>query len=111
MLLVFAWVDTMAIGIVVLMLAGLCQTLALVPLSVMLMQSSDPRMRSRVLGLRMLAIYGLPMGLLASGPLIEAFGYSFTTTGYGVFGVITTALIAWRWHAHVWRLDSIANNG
>ncbi|MBT4908189.1 MAG: MFS transporter, partial [Rhodospirillaceae bacterium] len=111
LLLVFAWTDVMAIGIVVLMLAGLCQTLALVPLSVMLMQSSDPGMRSRVLGLRMLAIYGLPMGLLASGPLIEAFGYAATATGYGVFGVIATALIAWRWYAHVWRLDSVANNG
>lgn len=111
LLLVFAWVDVMAVGIVVLMLAGLCQTLALVPLSVMLMQSSDPRMRSRVLGLRMLAIYGLPMGLLASGPLIEAVGYSMAATGYGVFGVIATALIAWRWYAHVWRLDSVANNG
>ncbi len=111
LLLVFAWVDVMALGIVVLILAGLCQTLALVPLSVMLLQSSDPRMRARVLGLRMLAIYGLPMGLLASGPLIEAFGYSVTTTAYGVFGVIATALIAWRWHAHVWRLDSVANRG
>ena len=111
LLLVFAWVDVMAIGIVVLILAGLCQTLALVPLSVMLMQSADPRMRSRILGLRMLAIYGLPMGLLASGPLIEAFGYAATTTGYGVFGVIATALIVWRWHAQVWRLDSIANRG
>lgn len=111
LLLVFAWVDVMAVGIVVLILAGLCQTLALVPLSVMLMQSADPRMRSRVLGLRMLAIYGLPMGLLASGPLIEAFGYAATTTGYGVFGVIATALIAWRWHAHIWRLDTVANRG
>lgn len=111
LLLVFAWVDVMAVGVIVLMLAGLCQTLALVPLSVMLMQSSDPRMRSRVLGLRMLAIYGLPMGLMASGPLIETFGYSTTTTGYGVFGVIATALIAWRWHAHVWRPDAVANRG
>lgn len=111
LLLVFAWVDVMAVGVIVLMLAGLCQTLALVPLSVMLMQSSDPRMRSRVLGLRMLAIYGLPMGLMASGPLIETFGYSTTTTGYGVFGVIATALIAWRWHAHVWRPDALANRG
>lgn len=111
LLLVFAWVDVMALGIVVLMLAGLCQTLALVPLSVMLMQSSDPRMRSRVLGLRMLAIYGLPMGLLASGPLIEAFGYAATATGYGVFGVIATALIAWRWHVDIWRVDSVANRG
>ena len=109
LLLVFAWVDVLAVGIVVLILAGLCQTLALVPLSIMLLRSSDPQMRSRVLGLRMLAIYGLPMGLLASGPLIEAFGYASTATGYGVFGVAATVLIAWRWHADIWRPDAAAN--
>ena len=109
LLLIFAWVDVLAVGIVVLILAGLCQTLALVPLSIMLLRSSDPQMRSRILGLRMLAIYGLPMGLLASGPLIEAFGYAMTATGYGIFGVIATALIAWRWYADVWRPDAAAN--
>jgi hypothetical protein len=101
----------MALGIVVLMLAGLCQTLALVPMSVMLMQNCDASMRARILSLRMLAIYGLPMGLLASGPLIENFGYAATATGYGVFGLAVTALIAWRWYSHVWRLDAPANAG
>lgn len=109
MLLVFAWIDVMAFGIAVLMLAGLCQTLALVPMSVMLMQNCDARMRARILSLRMLAIYGLPMGLLASGPLIENFGYAATATGYGAFGLVVTALIAWRWYSHVWRLDAPAN--
>jgi MFS family permease len=109
MLLVFAWVDVMAVGIVVLILAGLSQSLALVPLSVMLMQNCDARMRARILSLRMLAIYGLPMGLLASGPLIENFGYAATATGYGAFGLAVTALIAWRWYAHVWHLDAPAN--
>jgi Na+/melibiose symporter-like transporter len=111
MLLVFAWVDVMAFGVIVLMLAGLCQSLALVPLSVMLMQNCDPRMRARILSLRMFAIYGLPMGLLASGPLIETFGYATTATGYGAFGLAVTALIAWRWYSHVWRLDAPANVG
>jgi Na+/melibiose symporter-like transporter len=111
MLLVFAWVDVMAFGVIVLMLAGLCQSLALVPLSVMLMQNCDPRMRARILSLRMFAIYGLPMGLLASGPLIETFGYATTATGYGAFGLVVTALIAWRWYSHVWRLDAPANVG
>lgn len=111
MLLVFAWVDVLIVGVIVLILAGLAQTLALVPLSIMLIQSSDPRMRARVLGLRMLAIYGLPMGLLASGPLIEKFGYTNTATAYGLFGLLATALILWRWYAHVWRLDVPANAG
>ncbi len=111
MLLVFAWLDVMAIGAIVLMLAGLCQTLALVPLSVMLMQNCDTRMRARILSLRMLAIYGLPMGLLASGPLIENFGYAATATSYSAFGLAVTALIAWRWYSHVWRFDAPANVG
>ncbi len=109
MLLIFAWVDILALGVFVLMLAGLCQTLALVPLSVMLMKNTDSRMRARVLSLRMLAIYGLPMGLLASGPLIENFGFGATATGYGAFGLAVTVLIAWRWYSHVWRLDAPAN--
>ena len=111
MLLVFAWVNVLPFGIVVLILAGLCQTLALVPLSVMLMQNSDPRMRARILSLRMFAIYGLPMGLLVSGPLIETFGYAATATGYGAFGLAVTVLIVWRWYSHVWRLDAPANVG
>lgn len=111
MLLIFAWVEVLALGMFVLMLAGLSQTLALVPLSVMLMQRSDSRMRARILSLRMLAIYGLPMGLLASGPLITAFGYGATATAYGIFGLAVTALIAWRWYVHVWRLDGPANAG
>lgn len=111
MLLIFAWVDMLIVGAIVLMLAGLAQTLALVPLSIMLIQGSDPRMRARVLGLRMLAIYGLPMGLLASGPLIETFGYANTATAYGVFGLFATALIMWRWYVHVWQLDMPANSG
>jgi MFS family permease len=109
MVVIFAWVDVLALGIIVLMLAGLSQTLAMVPLSVMLMQRSDPSMRARVLSLRMLAIYSLPIGLIASGPLIETFGYAATATGYGIFGLAVTALIAWRWYAHVWRLDGPAN--
>ncbi len=109
MLLLFAWLNILWLGMAVLMLAGLCQTLALVPLSVMLLQTSAPGMRARVLGLRMLAIYGLPMGLLASGPLIERFGFGTTATAYGLFGLAATALIVWRWHEHVWRADARAN--
>jgi MFS family permease len=111
MLIVFAWMDQLVVGIAVLMLAGLCQTLSLVPLSVMLVQSSDPRMRARVLGVRMLAIYGLPMGLLAAGPLIAQFGFAATATGYGAFGVVATGLILWHWYRHVWPADAPANAG
>ena len=40
---------------------------------------------------RMLAIYGLPMGLMVSGFLIDWFGYLATASGYCIFGLAATA--------------------
>ena len=43
------------------------QSLSLVPMSVLLLHSAGERFRGRVMGVRMLAIYGVPIGLLAAG--------------------------------------------
>ena len=40
-----------------------------------MLRSSDESMRGRVMGVRMLAIWGLPLGLLTAGPMIAAVGY------------------------------------
>ena len=40
------------------------QSLSLVPMSVLLLHSAGERFRGRVMGVRMLAIYGVPIGLL-----------------------------------------------
>ena len=57
----------------VLVVAGLRQSLSLVPMSVLLLHSAGERFRGRVMGVRMLAIYGVPIGLLIAGALIAAF--------------------------------------
>ena len=62
-------------GIVSLTLAGFAQSLSMVALTVILLRSSDPRLRGRIVGVRMLAIYSLPLGLLAAGALIERIGF------------------------------------
>ena len=54
------------------------------------------------MGVRMLAIYSLPLGLLAAGPLIDAFGFHVTASLYAVIGLVFTVLIALRWRAHMW---------
>jgi hypothetical protein len=58
-------------GRLALILAGFMQSLSLVPMSVMLLTSAGERFRGRVMGVRMLAIYGVPIGLLAAGGLIN----------------------------------------
>ncbi len=109
MLLFFARMPTPATGFVLLMLAGACQTLSLVSLTVFLLRTADERFRGRVMGVRMLAIYGLPLGLMASGTMIGWIGFIETATAYAVFGIVCIGLIAVRWWKHLWPLDAPAN--
>ena len=67
-----------------------------------LMHTADPRFRGRVMGVRMLGIYGLPLGLLAAGTLIGRIGFAATATLYAATGLVLTILIAVRWRDDVW---------
>ncbi len=109
MLLVFAHTQHPAAGIPVLVLAGVAQSMGLVPMAAALLRNSDPQYRGRIMGIRMLAIYGNLPGLLISGPLIASLGYPITATIYCAIGLAFTALIAVRWRAVLWRLEAPAN--
>ena len=96
-------------GGIVLMLTGLVQSFSMVPLAVMLLRVSGEQYRGRVMGVRMLAIYGLPVGLLASGALIEWCGYAAMASGYCVFGLAATLAIALWWRDALWPLEAAGN--
>lgn len=101
MLLVFGQVQTMGAGMVTLFVIGTSQSVSMVTLAVVLLRTAEPRYRGRVMGVRMLAIYGNPMGLLAAGVLIETIGYGTTALLYGGAGLAFTALIVLRWRTAV----------
>ncbi len=109
MLLAFAHTQHPVGGILVLILAGFAQSMGQVPMVTILLRNSEVRFRGRIMGIRMLAIYGNLPGLLLSGPLIAGFGYPITATLYCVIGLGFTLLIAVRWRAHLWRLEAPAN--
>lgn len=109
MLLVFAHTQHPASGIPVLVLAGCAQSLGLVPMTALLLRTSDARFHGRIMGIRMLAIYGNLPGLLISGPLIANYGYPATATLYCAIGLALTLLIAVRWRAQLWRLGAPTN--
>lgn len=109
LLMVFALIRTPLAGMVVLALAGFVQSFCMVPMAVLLLRVTQERFRGRVMGLRMLAVYGLPLGLLASGPLIARFGFADTAFGYAATALACTALIAWRWRGHLWSRNAPAN--
>ena len=109
MLAIFAQMPTPVIGIPVLVFVGLAQSLGLVPAAAVLLRHSDERFRGRIMGIRMLAIYGNLPGLLISGWLIPVFGYSATATSYCAAGILFTLIIAAFWRRVLWRADAHAN--
>jgi predicted MFS family arabinose efflux permease len=109
LLLLYANASMPQIGIPLLVLAGFMQSFSMVPMAVMLLRSAEPRLRGRVMGVRMLAVYGMPLGLLLAGWLIARFGFVATATAYCVFGLVATAAIALAWRRHLFPLAAPAN--
>ena len=108
-LLVFVEMQGPAGGRLTLILAGFMQSLSLVPMSVMLLNSAGERFRGRVMGVRMLAIYGVPIGLLIAGVLIEQIGFAWTASLYCALGLVLTGSIALYWRADLWPREAPAN--
>ena len=105
-LLAFGQMQTLWGGILMLGLAGFAQSICVVALTVLLLRHSDARYRGRMMGLRTLAIYTLPLGLLAAGALIDRIGFSATASLYTLVGLICTAAIALRWRTDLWHSDA-----
>ena len=107
--LVFSLVQDPGWGRAVLFAAGFVQSFCMIPMAVILLRTSAPEFRGRVLGVRMLAVYGMPLGLLLSGPLVEYSGYAITGLLYSLVGVAFTLWIAVRWRRHLWQRDARSN--
>src|SRR5687768_4290111 len=108
-ILVFGQTTSLSFGLVLLFAAGFVHSFCLTPLAAVMLRSTDEAMRGRVMGVRMLAIWGLPLGLLAAGPLIEHFGYRATTLLYAGLGVAATLAIGYRWRQALWNRSAAAN--
>jgi predicted MFS family arabinose efflux permease len=100
--LVFSWLTTPLPGEIVLFVSGLFQSFCMIPMSVILLRVTDPALRGCVMGVRMLAVYGMPVGLLLSGPMVEWAGFAATGTLYSLVGIVFTVVIAVWWRADLW---------
>jgi MFS family permease len=108
-LLVFVELRTMPVAMICLVLAGIAQSMSMISAAVMLMRNASAHLRGRVMGVRMMVVYGLPLGLLAAGSLIDLIGYSATGTLYAAAGFFTMMAIALHWRADLWPVHAPAN--
>ena len=101
-LLGFGHVGNLRAGLLALLLAGFVQNVAMISMTTSLLTAAGERFRGRVMGVRMLAVYGLPLGLIGSGALIDLIGYPLTISTLSVVGLVFTLLIGIRWRASMW---------
>lgn len=81
----------------VLMLIGICQSFSMVTMAVMILQYTGYQMRGRVLGLRQLAVYGLPIGLLFSGFVADEVGVLWALVLNGTMGIALLGGVLVKW--------------
>jgi sugar phosphate permease len=105
----FAFSTHLGVGMALLWVAGLAQSLSMTPLAAVMLRATEPAYRGRVMGMRMLAIWGLPLGLLLSGPLIDRWGYAATAGMYSALGLLLTGAMAVYWRAYIWDAKAPAN--
>jgi hypothetical protein len=100
----------LGIGLALIFAAGCLQSLCLVPLAAVMLRSASDDMRGRVMGMRSLAVWGLPLGLLGTGPLVAHLGYAATTAIYGIIGISATLAIGVRCRHALWDRRAVANS-
>jgi MFS family permease len=103
LLLGFGHVTSMGAGLVTLLAAGFVQNVAMISMTARLLAAAGEGFRGRVMGVRMLAVYGMPLGLIASGVLIERIGYPLTISALSATGLVFTVVIGIRWRAAMWQ--------
>ena len=102
MLAIFSSIDSKIEALVVLFFVGIAHSFAMTSMSVSLLSFTNELVRGRVMGVRVLAIYGVPLGLLGSGFLIEYFGYLSFMSIYVVVGIMLTIIIGIKWRFSIW---------
>jgi predicted MFS family arabinose efflux permease len=108
-ILLFGQTRSLPLGLGLLFTAGFVQSFCMTPLAAVMLRASSEEMRGRVMGMRMLAIWGLPVGLVATGPVIEHFGFTACTVIYAGIGLAATIAVGYRWRRALWEAAAAAN--
>ena len=85
------------VSVSIVLLAGIFQSFSMVIMAMLILRYTSEDMRSRVLGVRQLAVYGLPLGLVISGFVSENFDVVAALIGNAVVGLLLLAFVLITW--------------
>lgn len=94
LVLIFALIPNYEIALGALILVGILQTMSLTNMTIMLLNTSSPDMRGRIMGLRSLAVAPHFFGGLLAGTIAEHFGAPEAAMVCGVIGMAVTLGVA-----------------
>ncbi len=103
LLIVFAQIPDKLPAMALLLVIGIVQGTAMISMSVTLLNAVAPEYRGRIMGVRMLAVYGLPLGLMIAGVIMEPIGYPTLVTLYACVGLICIALVGLKYRDILWK--------
>jgi hypothetical protein len=93
-LLFFSQSSWLFASMAILLTAGVAQSISLVTVDTQLLRLPPAELRGRIMGVRSMAVYGLPMGLLMAGALADVLGAPLALGATAIGGAVMTALIA-----------------
>ena len=102
LLAVFAVITKLEIGLALLFVIGIVQSFTMLSMSSLIIGTAAAELRARVLGVRMLAVYGLAIGLPLAGVLIDAVGYAGTAWVFVAIAIAATSAIGLKWRRALW---------
>ncbi|MDP6548484.1 MAG: MFS transporter [Dehalococcoidia bacterium] len=100
-IMVFTQSSWMAVSLAILLASGVAQSFSLVSVDSLLLRLAPLELRARIMGIRSMAVYGLPMGLLAIGAMADILGAPRALAIMAAAGAVLTLVIS-AWLRELW---------
>ncbi|HIC49433.1 MAG TPA: MFS transporter, partial [Dehalococcoidia bacterium] len=88
---------SISVSLPIFLSAGIGQSMCVIMISTMILNLTPANLRGRIMGLRQLAVGGLPLGLLLSGAITELAGAQVALVFNGVIGLLLTIGVCLLW--------------
>ena len=81
---------------VLLILFGISTSISTILFSMLILTITEKKMIGKIMGIRQLAIFAFPIGLLAGGYMIDQIGIEFSIQAMGIFGLLIAILFGYK---------------